>query len=83
MPQIARIGDTVSCLKGQTTIIGGSKKRAGGQGIARVGDATGCGCTISSGAKNVQCDGQQVAHVGSTVSCGGTVTGGCTDVSAS
>lgn len=82
MPQIARIGDSVSCPKGQTTIIGGAKNRAGGQGIARVGDATGCGCTISSGAKNVRCDGQQVAHVGSTVSCGGAVTSGCPAVSA-
>lgn len=82
MPQIARIGDAVTCPKGQTTIVGGSQNQAGGQGIARVGDSTGCGCTILSGAKNVSCNGQKVAHVGSMVSCGGTVTGGCSKVSA-
>lgn len=81
MPQIARLGDAVTCPKGQTTITGGSKHEAGGQRIARVGDSTGCGCSISSGSGTVKIGGQDVAMVGGAVDCGGVITGGLSKVS--
>lgn len=80
MPKIARIGDRVFCRKGESVIVGGSSQQAEGKGIARVGDATDCGCTISQGADRVRCNGQAVARQGDPLSCGGWIVNGALKV---
>ncbi|GAB1584248.1 hypothetical protein PPNSA23_41910 [Phyllobacterium phragmitis] len=80
MPRIARIGDSVVCKRGGSTIVGGANHQAEGKGIARVGDATGCGCTITQGADHVKCGGQAVARKGDALSCGGSIVEGASKI---
>ncbi|WP_158259917.1 PAAR domain-containing protein [Phyllobacterium phragmitis] len=82
MPRIARVGDSVICKRGASTIIGGSQHRCEGKQIARVGDATGCGCTISQGSGHVKCGGQAVARQGDALSCGGSIVQAASKVDA-
>ncbi|MCE8003978.1 PAAR domain-containing protein [Billgrantia ethanolica] len=77
---LAKIGDKVSCScrGGPHHIVSGAPtSRVDGIPIARVGDKSSCGATITAGVSWYNVDGSPAAIHGSATSCGGQVITGC------
>lgn len=76
----AKVGDKVvcSCKGGPHTIVQGAKfNTLDGVPVARVGDKSSCGATITSGLSWFMVEGSPAAIDGSTTSCGGKVIASC------
>ena len=77
MLPIARLGDTHACpLHGPNVIVEGGRATADGMPVARQGDKTACGATITQGSSMGKDDGKPVAYLGCTTSHGGVITTG-------
>jgi len=77
MQPVARVGDTHACTRcRKCTIISGGTATIDGRPVARVGDKTSCGATITSGSSQSTDDGRPVAYVGCSTSVGGTIVSG-------
>lgn len=77
MLPIARVGDVHVCpIHGPNTIVKGGTATADGIPIARVGDMTACGATITVGSSMATESGAPVAYLGSATSHGGVITTG-------
>ncbi|MFC3284459.1 PAAR domain-containing protein [Litchfieldella rifensis] len=77
---LAKVGDKVvcSCKGGPHSIISGaSTATVDGIPIARVGDKSSCGATITAGVAWYAVEGSPAAINGSATSCGGQVITGC------
>ncbi|WP_197038389.1 PAAR domain-containing protein [Billgrantia saliphila] len=77
---LAKIGDKVvcSCKGGPHRIVSGaSTATVDGIPIARVGDKSSCGASITSGVAWYPIEGSAAAINGSATSCGGQVVTGC------
>lgn len=84
MKQVARLGDRHVCpVHGVNAITAtASVSTADGCAIATVGDMTGCGAVIVTGADSLRIDGRPVAQIGSKTSHGGTISQGSSSVAA-
>lgn len=77
MLPVARITDVHVCpIHGPNAIIKGGMATADGLPIARVGDMTACGASITTGSSMATEGGMPVAYLGSTTSHGGVITTG-------
>jgi len=79
MLPVARVGDMHVCplCKVPTPIVMGSPfHKADGRPVARVGDTTGWGATITLGSSVHKADGRPIAYLGSVTSHGGTIIQG-------
>lgn len=77
MLPIARVGDVHLCpIHGPNAIVNGGVATADGIPIARVGDMTGCGATITVGSSMGTEGGAPIAYLGSATSHGGVITTG-------
>ncbi|MDI5935830.1 PAAR domain-containing protein [Halomonas kalidii] len=77
---LAKIGDKVACsCKGgpHRIVSGASMAQVDGIPIARVGDKSSCGATITAGVAWYTVEGSPAAIHGSATSCGGQVITGC------
>lgn len=76
----ARLGDKHICpAHGPNVIVEGGVATINGRPVARVGDKTACGATITKGSSNSTDDGKPIAYLGSTTSHGGTIVEGSTN----
>ncbi|PXX91375.1 PAAR domain-containing protein [Halomonas heilongjiangensis] len=83
---LAKIGDKVacSCKGGPNRIVSGaSMAQVDGIPIARVGDKSSCGATITAGASWYSIEGSPAAIHGSATSCGGYVEAASTTITGS
>lgn len=80
MKPVARLTDLHACpAHGLNPIVSvASRSRCEGQGIAAVGDLTGCGAVITTGSDVCMIDGKPAAHIGSRTSHGGAIVSGST-----
>lgn len=77
---LAKVGDKVSCsCKGgpHRIVSGAYTAKVDGIPIARVGDKSSCGATITAGVAWYPVEGSPAAINGSATSCGGQVITGC------
>ncbi|WP_104204575.1 PAAR domain-containing protein [Billgrantia saliphila] len=77
---LAKIGDKVACsCKGgpHRIVSGASTAKVDGIPIARVGDKSSCGASITVGVAWYPIEGSPAAVHGSATSCGGQVITGC------
>ena len=84
MPEVARIGDTIS--HGGEIIEGSPNCNCNNRAIARIGDAVICSThglqTITSSSGTVFANGLGIARVGDAVSCGAVIVSGSPDTNA-
>lgn len=74
---VARLGDKHVCpIHGTNTIVQGGTGKVDHKPVARMGDLTGCGATITMGSSMGRDDGKPIAYVGCTTSHGGLITTG-------
>ena len=81
MPEIARVGDSIS--HGGSIVTGSTTTQVNNRPVAREGDTVQCDIhgtqVITGGSPNLVDENKNVARIGDPVSCGAVITSGSED----